>query len=167
MSETVSTYEGLGFRFRYPSSWEFSEEHQPGQSTLTVQTPGTAFWSLTLLHDQPDPEEVLQWTVQLFESEYEDVDSYPGPAQTLCRSPALGAELDFLCYDLVSSASICTFATPMFTSLVIYQGYDKEVEQYGDAFEAISASLELLEDEEDEYDDEPLNRIDGDEFASE
>jgi hypothetical protein len=66
---------------------------------------------------------------------------------SLCGLPALGRDLDFVCYDLVNSATLRAFQTSEKTVVVLYQGTDHELVSTRSQLEAITASLQC--DDED------------------
>ena len=53
-------YSAHGVQFRFPSFWEVSEESAGSELTITVCSPETSFWSLTLIRDKPRPEDVIK-----------------------------------------------------------------------------------------------------------
>jgi hypothetical protein len=139
------TYHGHGLRFRYPAHWELTEQDGEGSASITVSSPETAFWSVSLLFDRPSSSDVIEGAVAAFREEYQEVDDYPadvaGDRETVAR------DVDFVCFELVSSAFLRAFQTERFTVLVLYQGFDGELETARPLMEAISDSLALDEDE--------------------
>ena len=71
------TYEGHGIRFRYPAHWELSEQPGDDATSITVESPETSSWTVSLFFDGPSPEEVVDSAVQAFREEYDEVDVYP------------------------------------------------------------------------------------------
>lgn len=136
-------YSGYGIRFRYPRDWQVTEQPQPGEVTITVASPETSFWSITLYSDRPDCRRVLQTALDAFREEYGNVDVYE-LRQTSGRFPTLARDLDFVCLELINSAFLRVFQTSQFTALVLYQGTDHELDATRPVLEAISDSLECL-----------------------
>jgi hypothetical protein len=136
----LQEYRHAGVAFRYPQSWELSEEGTGDQRTITLQTAGASFWSLTIFKDRTDPQEILASALQAFQDDYDDVDVYPIQATVLER-PAAGADLDFVYLDLVNSAVIRAFQTDDVSALVMYQGTDQELEVLREKFDAVTQSL--------------------------
>ncbi len=136
----MQTYLGHGVRFCYPAEWTVTEEDHGATVNIHLQTPGMAFWMLTLLPPTSDVVDVVEATVAAFEDEYEQVDRYD-------RSPEFddlrtaGCDLDFVCLDLVNSASIRAVALVENTALVLFQGEDRELTTLRSQFEAVTASL--------------------------
>jgi hypothetical protein len=140
-------YEGHGIRFRYPGAWSLSEQEQGQLTSITVDSPETSSWSVSLFLDQPSPEEVLDAAIEAFREEYDEVDVYPVEARMGERA-SIARDVDFVCFELISSAFLRAFRAERFTVLVLSQGFDGELETTRPLLEAISASLAL--------DDEPI-----------
>lgn len=146
-------FEGHGIRFEYPDDWILHEQSSPDELTLTVHSPDTSFWSLTLIFDRPEPRRVIDSVLETFREEYSEIDVYPSDAK-LNDQPTESCELDFVCHDLIGSAFLRTVATPDFTLLVLYQGADLELDDVQPLLEKISRSLTW---ESDSDQDEPPN----------
>jgi hypothetical protein len=129
-----------GVRFEYPDDWTLSRDTGDGRITLHLQSPGAAFWCLTLLTDRPTAAEAIQAAVEAYRAEYPEVDVYE-PTSPIDGSPAAACDLDFVYVDLVSSVSLRAEETTEFTALVLYQADDRELELYRPQFEAVTASL--------------------------
>jgi hypothetical protein len=144
---SLADYDNHGIRFRFPKTWELSEETSGDETTISVQSDETSFWTIVLFKSRPDPEAVLDAVVDAFEQDYEEVDVLTA-VSSLCGLPSLGRDLDFVCYDLLNSATLRAFQTSNQTVLVIFQGTDHELETTRTQLESISASLEC-DDEDD------------------
>lgn len=133
-------YHRHGVRFQFPSDWELTEQSTDDETTISVQSAGTSFWTVVLLKSRPDPEQVLSTVVDAFEQDYEDVD-VTSSVGSLGGMPSLGREIDFVCYDLVNSATLKVCQTSDMTVMVLHQGTDHEMEATGDQMLAMTASL--------------------------
>ncbi len=133
-------FEGHGIRFEYPDDWILHEQSSPEEITLTVQSPDSSFWSLTLIMDRPDPKRVLDAILDTFREEYSEIDAYPSDVR-LADQPTESCELDFVCHELIGSAFLRAVAAPDFTLLVLYQGADLELDNTQPLMEKISNSL--------------------------
>ncbi len=140
------TYQGNGIRFRYPTYWELTEEEGADSTSITVESPETSSWSISLFFDGPSPKQVVESAVQAFREEYEEVDVYPSD-ERLSDHPSVARDIDFVCFELISSAFLRSCRTERFTVLVLYQGFDGELETTLPLLEAISASLTLEAEE--------------------
>jgi hypothetical protein len=137
MSET---YHSHGIRFDYPESWELSEQRDQGEATITVESPETSFWSLSLFFGGTTPEDVIDTAVSAIEEAYEEVDVYPSNAR-IGEHESIARDVEFVCFELINSAFLRAFQTDEFTALIYYQGTDHELADSRPILEAISASL--------------------------
>lgn len=143
---TQETYHSYGVRFRYPSQWELTEHRQDDELSITVASPETSFWSLTLLPDGPSPDEIMASAVVAFEDEYEEIDIYKCEA-SICDRRSVARDVEFVCLELVNSAFLRAVRLGERSALVLYQGTDHELEETRETLEEISSSLHFEEDE--------------------
>ena len=143
----VAHYQKYGIHFQFPSSWKLEEQVSDEDVTITVQSSGTSFWTAVIFTSQPDPEEVLDAAVAAFEQDYEDVE-VSTVVCSFCGVPALGRDLDFVCYDLINSATLRAFQTSEQTILVLHQGTDHELKSTRELLASISLSMRFTDDEE-------------------
>jgi hypothetical protein len=158
MSQLFSKH---GVQFRYPPGWEVSEQREEGQITITVSSPHTSFWTLTLLTGRPEPEDIVTAVLDAFEEEYDELDIYPSKAR-IGRRPTVARDIDFVCLELLNVARVRAFRLPDFTVMLLYQGTDGEFAEAGPILERITKSLAFTTEsafdtttgEDDEGDDE-------------
>jgi hypothetical protein len=136
----TEVYTGQGVQFRFPRHWSVLEESSEDQTTITVQSPGTTYWTLSLFDGRPDPDRIVSSVMSAYRDSYPDLDVYESDVQVL-GVPAIARELDFLCLDLVSTASLLVFQTLNHTVLVTFQGEDRELESTRPILESITQSL--------------------------
>ena len=140
----TKTYQGEGIGFDYPHDWEISEDHDDSLVCITVSDGGTAFWTITLLFDRPQPKLSLQETIASFE-DYDDVETEHLEAE-IAGQTALACDVRFACYDLLNSAFIRAFRTGRFTAVVLFQATDDELSIQEPLFAAICQSLDCHRD---------------------
>jgi hypothetical protein len=136
----ASRYNAHGVRFNFPESWKLTEEQEDRQVSITVSSPGTSFWVLSLFLDRPDPAEIVEAVLDAFRSEYREIDIYASQAR-VCRRPTEARDIDFVCLELLNSAAVRVFRTRDFTALVLYQGTERELGVVRNTFEKITRSL--------------------------
>jgi len=134
------TYQSHGICFDYPHDWEVSEQKQENEVAITVQSPETSFWLLTLFFDRPDPARISEAALDAFREEYEDIDIYSGEDQVFDEE-TIATDLEFRAMEVYNSAWIRTFQTEFFSGLVLYQANDLELEETGDTLREITRSL--------------------------
>ena len=132
-------YRAHGIRFRHPGDWSVSEDVGPDEITISVQSSGTSFWSLTLIDDAPDPDDIIETVLGAYRDEYEDVEVHP--VTPMIRATAVAKDIDFVCLDLVNSASLLAFRTNRRTLLVVSQGTDHELDVTRSVMESMTQSL--------------------------
>lgn len=137
----MDNWQRHGLKFRYPDSWELSEEGDDEQWSVTLQSPGTAFWSLMLLRQRPEPDDVLDSAIEAFRDEYDEFDAHDVEA-TLCGRGCAATDVDFVCLELVNQASIRSTQLDDMTVVVLWQVTDHELEDVQQVMEAITASLQ-------------------------
>lgn len=140
----LERYQQHGIALEYPAGWDLIEEAAGPQRTITLQTAGASFWTLTVFDDRLDPDQILESVLQAFRDDYEDIDVYPVQA-TVLDAPAAATDLDFVYLDLVNSVSIRAFQTEERSAMVLYQGTDHELKALRAQFEAVTASLTFAE----------------------
>jgi len=135
-------YDHGGIRFRYPNDWTLTEQHHGDESVITVQSPETAFWSISIFRDRPFAEHVMESALDAFRDEYAEFDVYPS-SQTIRGHDAVARDIEFVCLELLNSAFLRAFETDRATVLILYQANDSELESLRTVMEHISASLKL------------------------
>ncbi|MGH7202691.1 MAG: hypothetical protein ACREJB_18945 [Planctomycetaceae bacterium] len=133
-------------RFRYPEDWELGEEEHGEDLVITVSSPETSFWSLSLFLDRPTPQRVMETAIGAFREEYEEMDVY-SPEVSVCMRDTVARDVEFVCLELINGAFLRAFQTQEFTALVLYQGTDSELSDTRRILEAITASLQCDEEE--------------------
>lgn len=142
-------YQSNGVTFRYPSEWELTEEQTDEQLSITVTSPQTAFWTLILFPDCPEPDDVVETVLDAFHEEYPEMDEYPTKAR-IGRRRTVGRDIDFVCLDVLNLARVRAFRTSGFTALVLFQMTEAEEDETGPILEMITRSLSLPSNAEDE-----------------
>jgi len=133
-------YTGLGIRFRYPEDWELSEEVGDVEASITVSSPETAFWSVTVIRHCPEPQTVLQAALQAYEEEYDELDIIESEVE-LANRYVPEIKIDFVCLELTNIACLRAFQTDSCTILVLSQMNDAELDPQEQVLEEISQSL--------------------------
>ncbi|MBI3864935.1 MAG: hypothetical protein HY290_23920 [Planctomycetia bacterium] len=135
-----ATYQSHGVRFRYPGEWELAEHQEDDQVSITVSSPATAFWMLSLFASRPEPADVVQTVLAAFREEYEEIDDYRSAAR-IEKRPTVARDIDFVCLDRLNIAGVRAFRTRTFTALVLYQLTEVERDEIEPILEQITRSL--------------------------
>ena len=139
-------YDSNGVRFRFPERWELHEQRSDNQLSITVSSPETSFWTLSLFFDALPEDELMETALDAFREEYEELDIYP-VAEIICHRESIARDLEFVCLELINSAFLRAFRTNHFTALILFQGTDYELEMTRDRLENISLSLQCEGDD--------------------
>ena len=150
----LETYRSHGVEFTYPEHWELAEDREGEQLSVSVSSPGTSFWLLSLFFDRPAPDQLIESALQAYREEYDELDVYPA-AKRLGSYDCIGRDVQFVCLELINSASLCALQNGGVTALVLYQGTDHELEETRPILEAISSSLQFHQPAE--FQDEDLD----------
>jgi hypothetical protein len=138
-------FEEKGVRFRYPDNWRLEREEGENGWTVSVQSPLTSFFLVSVNEDMPPAEEVAATALEALRSEYEDVEAEER-TDTVARQPAVGHDVQFFSLDLTNTCWTRSFYTAAGTVLVMWQANDLELEEYGPVLRAMAASLEVSEE---------------------
>src|SRR5215217_5608860 len=141
---TMNTFERDRILIRYPDDWsaETVEDPESGGWTVTVSSPGTAFFMMSLQPDANDSGDLSDQTLETLKSEYKEFEAEE-VMETICGLPAIGFNADFLTLDTTISCRVrClnTFAGPL---LLLSQVSDLDRDQNDPELRAIVASLDV------------------------
>lgn len=130
----------FGVRFRYPGDWQESVDELEDTITVTLNSPGTAYWSLSIFPTRPDVEYVISTAEQAFEDEYEELER-EDDFRKVGPYDADGYRYEFMCLDLVNVLSLRAFRAGGRTYLLMAQGLDRDMEELESTLDEISDSL--------------------------
>lgn len=134
-------YEKLGIHFFYPDNWTLDEaEALDGYQTVTVYSPGGAFWSIVLHPLTTDPSQLSTAALEALQNEYADSESEPVSEQ-IAGQAISGYNLSFFYLDFTNTALIRGFRTATASCLLLCQAEDREFDEIGPVFRAMTTSL--------------------------
>ena len=140
----MNIYQDHQIRFEYPTEWDLEEQTDGKDVTISIQSPQTSLWSLTLLTDKPDRNRVLQTAIAAYEDEYPDLE-IETVTDSVLEIDHLAKDLYFLQYEFVTRVGLRVFTVGNRTALVWFQAADQELKTTRPMLDAITASL-LIED---------------------
>ena len=129
-----------GIEFQYPENWTLDEEEAAGGESVTVYSPGGAFWTVSLHPPNTNPSELARAALQAMRQEYEQLDAEDA-RETIGGRELVGFDLNFYYLDLISTARIRCLAADENTYAVFCQGEDREFDQVQPVFQAMTTSL--------------------------
>ncbi len=125
----------------YPDNWVLDEQDAiAGNRSVTVYSPGGAFWSIALYEPQVDLNALTIEAMQSLKTEYEGAEAEPA-ADEVGEYSLKGYNVYFFYLDLTNTALIRGVCLPGVTCLVLCQAEDREMETAGPVFRAITTSL--------------------------
>ena len=141
----VGQFDEQGIHFRYPETWNLEREETESGWTVYLQSPSTAFLLLSYDEEMPNPEEILEATLEALRSDYPDLEVYDR-VESVAGQMAVGHDIQFTSLDLTNSCWTRSFCTDNATVLLLWQANDLDLEEAEPVFQAIRASLEVEED---------------------
>jgi hypothetical protein len=136
-----AVYEKLGIRFLYPDNWTLDEsEALAGNRSVTVYSPGAAFWSIVLYGPDASTADLAAEALRSLQGEYEDAEAEPA-SDEIAGQTLKGYDVNFFLLDLTNTALIRSFRAGDNTCLVLCQSEDRELVTAGPVFRAITTSL--------------------------
>jgi len=138
------TFERDGVRFRYPPAWQLEAEDEGEGWTASLQGPGTAFLVVSYCPGIEDPGELVDTAVEGLRADYPNLEAVDA-VDTLAGQPALGADVNFVHFDLTNTCWVRAVPAAEGAILVLAQCTDEELDDQGSALRDIMASLTVDE----------------------
>jgi hypothetical protein len=134
-------FERLGISFQYPDNWTLDDQDAvAGHGSVTVYSPGGAFWTVAIHPRAADPGRLAQAALDAMREEYEEVEAEE-IRETLAGHEILGFNLNFFYLDLTNTACIRSVRTKRTTYTIFYQAEDRDFDRVGQVFQAMTVSL--------------------------
>lgn len=134
-------FKKLGISFQYPDNWELDEgDTRQSQRSVTVYSPGAAFWTVSAHPRGTDPGKLARAVVQAMQEEYEGLECEEAQ-ETVAGRELVGYDLNFFFLDLTNTAQVRSLRTELATYTVFCQAEDREFAQVGPVFLAMTTSL--------------------------
>jgi len=131
----------LGISFQYPDNWTLDEEDAlAGRKSVTVYSPGGAFWSVAIHPRWADPAQLAQSAVDAMRQEYEHLDAEES-REVIAGHRTVGYDLNFFALDLTNTAQVRCLRTDRATYTIFCQAEDREFAEIERVFQAMTASL--------------------------
>jgi hypothetical protein len=139
------TFQEEGLSFRYPDGWRLEREENDSGWTVLLQSPGTAFMTVTADGTLPTIEDMAETALEALRSDYPSLEAEEH-VDTLAGQMAFGHDMRFFSLDLTNTCWTRCFYSGVGTVLVLAQASDIDLDQYEPALRAICASMRV-EDE--------------------
>ncbi|MFH1922878.1 MAG: hypothetical protein ABIP48_23690 [Planctomycetota bacterium] len=131
----------LGISFQYPENWALDENDAlAGHRSVTVFSPGGAFWSISVHPRSADPVRLADVAVGVMKEEYKDLE-VKEVRENVAGREMVGYDLNFYCLDLTNTASVRCLRCDRATYTVFCQAEDREFDKVRAVFHAMTTSF--------------------------
>jgi hypothetical protein len=135
-------FERDGISFEYPESWRLEREDAAEGWTVSLQSPGTAFLTITLDASMPEAGEVAEAALEALRQDYPSLEAEEH-IDTLAGQMAVGHDINFISLDLTNTCWTRCFLCDAGTILVLCQASDDELVRFEPVLRAVCASLRV------------------------
>lgn len=134
-------FDRFGLAFDHPDNWQVDTEDSEGRyATVTVYSPGGAFWSVSGHAPGGDPAALSEAVESQMREEYRELDAEPA-SEEIAGHRLVGIDMNFYCLDLTNTAQVRTLTTPDAIYLILCQAEDHEWDEVAPVFAAITTSF--------------------------
>jgi hypothetical protein len=131
----------LGIAFQYPENWTLDDSDALlGRKSVTVYSPGGAFWSVAIHSGTAEPAKLAAIVVETMKHEYEGLEAQEAE-ESVAGHKLVGYDLAFYCLDLTNTAHIRGLQFAHTTYTIYCQAEDREYEQVRRVFDAMTITL--------------------------
>jgi hypothetical protein len=131
----------LGISFQYPENWTLDEDDAlAGGQSVTVYSPGGAFWTISVHPRAADPVELAEAAVNAMKEEYEELE-VEQTRETIAGREMVGYDLSFYYLDLTNTARVRCLRTDQATYTLFCQAEDREFDRVHKVFLAMTTSF--------------------------
>ncbi len=141
MISMPARFDKLGISFQYPENWTLDDSDAVlGRRSVTVTSPGGAFWSIAIQSGSLNPQKLAHAVVQAMRQEYGSVESEE-VEETIEGTELVGYDLAFYYLDLTNTAVVRSFTFSQSAYTVFFQAEDREFAQLAAVFQAMTTSV--------------------------
>jgi len=134
-------YRKLDIHFQYPDNWTLDEEDAAaGSKSVTVYSPGGAFWTLSIHPPGTDPARLSEAALEAMREEYKEVESEE-VHETLAGHDLIGHDLNFYYLDLTNTAWVRSVQAERATYTIFHQAEDRELKEIEPVLRAMTVSF--------------------------
>ena len=131
----------MGIAFQYPENWTLDEDDAlAGRKSVTVYSPGGAFWTVSAYPLSTDPQKLAHEAVKVMKQEYPEVE-VEAARETIAGRETVGFDLNFYYLDLTNTATVRCFRTERATYAFFCQAEDREFTEIQRVFLAMATSF--------------------------
>lgn len=137
-------YQADSVSFDYPDDWQLDREDSADGWTVLLQSPSTAFLTLTCDWSGASAEEIAAAALDTLKAEYPTLE-VQSKVDTLAGQMAVGHDIQFFSLDLTNTCWTRSIYSAEGVMLLLCQCNDMELESYEPTLRAICASLVVEE----------------------
>jgi hypothetical protein len=141
MATMPAHFDSLGISFQYPENWTLDDSDAIlGRKSVTVYSPGGAFWSVAIHSGTAKPSKLAAAVVEAMKQEYQGLEAQE-TEENIAGHDLVGYDLAFYCLDLTNTAQVRSFQFAHATYTIHCQAEDGEYRQVSRVFQAMTFSL--------------------------
>ena len=140
----VKQFDEDGVSFRYPDDWTLEREETESGWTASLQSRETAFLVVTLDRSMPEPEQMVNTTLEALKSEYPGLEA-DAAVDMVAGEMAVGHDIAFFSFDLPNTAWTRSLYGGAGTVLLYWQANDLELEAVEPVLRAVAGSVKVEE----------------------
>jgi hypothetical protein len=134
-------FDKLGISFQYPENWTLDDTDAVlGRRSVTVYSPGGAFWTVAIHSGSADPAKLAAAIVETMKKEYSGVE-VDQAEETVAGHELIGYDLAFYYLDLISTATVRSLRVGPSTYTIFCQAEDRDFDKLQLVFRAMTTSL--------------------------
>ncbi len=134
-------FNSLGISFQYPDNWTLDDSDALlGRKSVTVYSPGGAFWSVAIHSGVAEPAKLAAAVVDTMKKEYQGLEAHE-IEESVVGHELFGYDLAFYCLDLTNTAHVRNLRFAHTTYTIYCQAEDREYERVKKVFEAMTITL--------------------------
>jgi hypothetical protein len=134
-------FDKLGISFQYPDNWTLDDSDAIlGRKSVTVYSPGGAFWSVAIHSGSPDPTKLAAAIVETMKREYPGVE-VDDAFEIVAGHDLVGYDLAFYYLDLINTAIVRSLRVGEISYTIFCQAEDRDFEKLRMVFQAMTTSL--------------------------
>ena len=134
-------FDGLGIAFQYPDNWTLDDSDALlGRKSVTVYSPGGAFWSVAIHSGTAEPAKLTAAVVETMKHEYQGLEAQE-IEESVAGHTLAGYDLAFYCLDLTNTADVRGLRFAGATYTIYCQAEDREYEHVKRVFQAMTITL--------------------------
>jgi hypothetical protein len=134
-------FDRLGIFFQYPDNWTLDDSDALlGRKSVTVYSPGGAFWSVAIHSGTAEPAKLATAVVEAMKREYQDLEAQQ-TEESVAGHDLVGYDLAFYCLDLTNTAHVRSLRVAHLAYTIFCQAEDREYERINRVFQAMTVSL--------------------------